>query len=233
MPGVTGRHRASPSFCAVLIFHFGIKRVSFAAMKIHEYQARKILGDSGIPAPRRRWCGRPNRRWRTAGLPRRISSTCLPRAQRPRRVLAGEPVTVCVVKAQVYAGGRGKAGFVKLVQVGRRGPRRGRVHAHPSHGQRADRRRRRAGVGAARRAGRGHRQGVLPRHHRRSRPRNTGDDDRLGRGRRGDRGGRPQVAREGPQGAAAPAAGAAAVPGPRAGVPARLHGQAGQRGRRS
>src|SRR5687768_16729535 len=64
-------------------------------MKIHEYQARQILADAGIPVP-----------------PAEVVRT-------PEEAAAafknfGEPM--CVVKAQVYAGGRGKAGFVKLVK---------------------------------------------------------------------------------------------------------------------
>src|SRR5688572_31445389 len=64
-------------------------------MKIHEYQSRKILADAGIPVP-----------------PAEV-------VLKPEEAAAafknfGEPM--CVVKAQVYAGGRGKAGFVKLVR---------------------------------------------------------------------------------------------------------------------
>lgn len=64
-------------------------------MKVHEYQARQLLTDAGI-----------------SFLPSVIART------------AGEAATgytqlaspVAVVKAQVYAGGRGKAGFVRLVR---------------------------------------------------------------------------------------------------------------------
>jgi succinyl-CoA synthetase beta subunit len=64
-------------------------------MKIHEYQARQILAENGIPVP-----------------PAEVVRT-------PNEAVAAfekfkEPM--CVVKAQVYAGGRGKAGFVKLVK---------------------------------------------------------------------------------------------------------------------
>src|SRR5438034_9316143 len=64
-------------------------------MKIHEYQSRKILADAGIPVP-----------------PAEVVFTPDEAATAFKR-FGGE---VCVVKAQVYAGGRGKAGFVKLVK---------------------------------------------------------------------------------------------------------------------
>ena len=64
-------------------------------MKIHEYQARQILSDSGIPVP-----------------PAEV-------VRSPQEAVAAFTKlgsAMCVVKAQVYAGGRGKAGFVKLVK---------------------------------------------------------------------------------------------------------------------
>src|SRR5580765_574427 len=64
-------------------------------MKIHEYQARQILSSYGIPVP-------------TAEVVRTPEEA----AQAFKHLGAG----MCVVKAQVYAGGRGKAGFVKLVK---------------------------------------------------------------------------------------------------------------------
>jgi succinyl-CoA synthetase beta subunit len=63
-------------------------------MKIHEYQARQILSDSGIPVPPAEVVRTPDE------------------AAAAFKKFGG---TMCVVKAQVYAGGRGKAGFVKLV----------------------------------------------------------------------------------------------------------------------
>jgi succinyl-CoA synthetase beta subunit len=64
-------------------------------MKIHEYQARQILADSGIPVPPAEVVRSPD-----------------------EAVAAFKKFNhgFCVVKAQVYAGGRGKAGFVKLVK---------------------------------------------------------------------------------------------------------------------
>jgi succinyl-CoA synthetase beta subunit len=64
-------------------------------MKIHEYQARKILSDNGIPVPPAEVVLKPDE---AAAAFKKF----------------GAPM--CVVKAQVYAGGRGKAGFVKLVK---------------------------------------------------------------------------------------------------------------------
>ncbi|HZL36792.1 MAG TPA: ADP-forming succinate--CoA ligase subunit beta [Tepidisphaeraceae bacterium] len=64
-------------------------------MKIHEYQARQILSDAGIPVPQATVVRTPEE------------------AAEAFKSFAGP---MCVVKAQVYAGGRGKAGFVKLVK---------------------------------------------------------------------------------------------------------------------
>jgi succinyl-CoA synthetase beta subunit len=64
-------------------------------MKIHEYQARQILADAGIPVP-----------------PAEVVRTPEEAAEAFKHFRA----PMCVVKAQVYAGGRGKAGFVKLVK---------------------------------------------------------------------------------------------------------------------
>ena len=63
-------------------------------MKIHEYQARQIFSDNGLPVPPAEVVRTPDE----AGAAFKKLAT-----------------PVCVVKAQVYAGGRGKAGFVKLV----------------------------------------------------------------------------------------------------------------------
>jgi succinyl-CoA synthetase beta subunit len=64
-------------------------------MKIHEYQARQILSENGIPVPA----------GETVRQPEEASIIF--------KKFGGQ---MCVVKAQVYAGGRGKAGFVKLVK---------------------------------------------------------------------------------------------------------------------
>src|SRR5213082_519615 len=64
-------------------------------MKIHEYQARQILAEAGIPVP-----------------PAEVVRTPDEAADAFKKF--AQPM--CVVKAQVYAGGRGKAGFVKLVK---------------------------------------------------------------------------------------------------------------------
>jgi succinyl-CoA synthetase beta subunit len=64
-------------------------------MKIHEYQARQILSNYGVPVP-----------------PAEVVRTSEAAAEAFTKLNA----PMCVVKAQVYAGGRGKAGFVKLVK---------------------------------------------------------------------------------------------------------------------
>jgi succinyl-CoA synthetase beta subunit len=64
-------------------------------MKIHEYQARQILSDAGIPVPPAEVVRNPE-----------DAAAAFKKFNQP----------MCVVKAQVYAGGRGKAGFVKLVK---------------------------------------------------------------------------------------------------------------------
>ncbi|MBX3385123.1 MAG: ADP-forming succinate--CoA ligase subunit beta [Phycisphaeraceae bacterium] len=68
-------------------------------MKVHEYQARELLVSFGIPVP---------------------PSMVIERIEDAREAFAqstlGMPKPLAVVKAQVHAGGRGKAGFVKLVK---------------------------------------------------------------------------------------------------------------------
>ncbi len=61
-------------------------------MKIHEYQARRLLADAGVPVP-------------AAEVVESVEQASAAYVKLTGRV---------VVKAQVFAGGRGKAGFVKL-----------------------------------------------------------------------------------------------------------------------
>jgi succinyl-CoA synthetase beta subunit len=63
-------------------------------MKVHEYQARNLLQQVGIPVPPSAVIEQPNQ------------------AKQAYQEVGGGQV---VVKAQVHAGGRGKAGYVKLV----------------------------------------------------------------------------------------------------------------------
>jgi len=63
-------------------------------MKIHEYQSRQILAQFGVPIP-----------------PAEVVRS----AEDAAKAFDKFGGKMCVVKAQVYAGGRGKAGFVKLV----------------------------------------------------------------------------------------------------------------------
>ncbi|MFI4916013.1 MAG: ADP-forming succinate--CoA ligase subunit beta [Phycisphaerales bacterium JB060] len=70
-------------------------------MKIHEYQARDILSQAGVP------------------VPPAVTIDNADDAARVFKEVTGEmgPKKLAVVKAQVHAGGRGKAGFVKLVKT--------------------------------------------------------------------------------------------------------------------
>ena len=63
-------------------------------MKIHEYQAKAILAEFGVPVPRGRVAGTPQE----------------------ARAIAQELGGTVVVKAQIHAGGRGKGGGVKLAK---------------------------------------------------------------------------------------------------------------------
>src|SRR6266550_891404 len=64
-------------------------------MNIHEYQAKAVLAKFGVPVPR--------------GIP----AFSIEEAEKAARQLGGP---VWVVKAQIHAGGRGKAGGVKVVK---------------------------------------------------------------------------------------------------------------------
>jgi succinyl-CoA synthetase beta subunit len=64
-------------------------------MNIHEYQAKAVLREFGVP------------------VPRGIAAFSVEEAEKAARDLGGP---VWVVKAQIHAGGRGKAGGVKVVK---------------------------------------------------------------------------------------------------------------------
>ena len=68
-------------------------------MKIHEYQARQLLAEAGIPVP--------------SGT----MVTSVEQADAASKKLFDAGASLRVVKAQVHAGGRGKAGFVKLCRT--------------------------------------------------------------------------------------------------------------------
>lgn len=63
-------------------------------MNIHEYQAKEILKSFGIPVP----------------------NGCMVKSVRQAEKAANKLGCLCVLKAQIHAGGRGKAGGVKTVQ---------------------------------------------------------------------------------------------------------------------
>jgi succinyl-CoA synthetase beta subunit len=67
-------------------------------MKVHEYQARQLLHDAGIAVP-----------------PGAMVESIDDAAREAKRIF-DSGAGLAVVKAQVHAGGRGKAGFVKLVK---------------------------------------------------------------------------------------------------------------------
>jgi succinyl-CoA synthetase beta subunit len=64
-------------------------------MKVHEYQARVLLQQAGIPVP---------------------TSQVIDHPQQAAAAFGQLGAPMVVVKAQVHAGGRGKAGYVKLVR---------------------------------------------------------------------------------------------------------------------
>lgn len=64
-------------------------------MNLHEYQSKELFAEFGIP------------------VPRGIAATTAAEAENAARELGGE---LWVVKAQIHAGGRGKAGGVKLTR---------------------------------------------------------------------------------------------------------------------
>lgn len=68
-------------------------------MKIHEYQARALLQEAGAPVP-----------------PGAMTETVDETVREANRLLDSGAGLV-VIKAQVHAGGRGKAGFVKLIRT--------------------------------------------------------------------------------------------------------------------
>lgn len=68
-------------------------------MKVHEYQSRTMLQEAGIPVPPGEMADSPEEAGRIAGDLLQGGADCV------------------VVKAQVHAGGRGKAGFVKIVRT--------------------------------------------------------------------------------------------------------------------
>ena len=77
-------------------------------MMIHEYQAKSLLAQYGLPVP--------------------IGSVALEPgavARAAQEVMAASREETLVVKAQIHAGGRGKAGGVKVVQGGARPARPG------------------------------------------------------------------------------------------------------------
>jgi succinyl-CoA synthetase beta subunit len=71
-------------------------------MKVHEYQARQLLAEAGVPVP--------------AGRVVESIEDAAPAYREAVERSGGGEGSLAVVKAQVHAGGRGKAGFVRLVR---------------------------------------------------------------------------------------------------------------------
>ncbi|HLC18702.1 MAG TPA: ADP-forming succinate--CoA ligase subunit beta [Thermodesulfobacteriota bacterium] len=67
-------------------------------MNIHEYQAKEVLSRFGVPVPRGKIAFTPQE------------------AEEISKEFLSENNSVCVVKAQIHAGGRGKAGGVRLAR---------------------------------------------------------------------------------------------------------------------
>ena len=68
-------------------------------MKVHEHQARDILSAAGVP------------------VPEGAVATTVEEAVSAAQAVFAAGGQLVVIKAQVHAGGRGKAGFVKLVKT--------------------------------------------------------------------------------------------------------------------
>ena len=69
-------------------------------MNIHEYQAKELLAEYGLKIPR--------------GF---LALTPIEAEWAARRLNCGKDGAICVVKAQIHAGGRGKAGGVKIAKT--------------------------------------------------------------------------------------------------------------------
>jgi succinyl-CoA synthetase beta subunit len=86
----------TPSFSRQTAKHPFRSKQTDKSMNLHEYQSKRLFADYGIPVPR--------------GIPADSPKAAVKAAQE----LGGD---LWVVKAQVHAGGRGKAGGVKLART--------------------------------------------------------------------------------------------------------------------
>ena len=89
-------------------------------MNIHEYQAKEILRKFGVAVPNSK-----------------VAFSAKEAEDAAKEYLADRPI--CVVKAQIHAGGRGKAGGVKLVKSAKEAGEvaeelLGKVLGHPPDG---------------------------------------------------------------------------------------------------
>jgi succinyl-CoA synthetase beta subunit len=83
----------TPDFSRFAAAPFTLQQEILNPMNLHEYQSKRLFADFGIPVPR--------------GIPAETAEAAVAAAEE----LGGD---LWVVKAQVHAGGRGKAGGVKL-----------------------------------------------------------------------------------------------------------------------
>jgi hypothetical protein len=175
-------------------------------MNFHEYQAKQLFADYGIAVPAGRVARSPNE------------------AVDAAKAIGGD---FWVVKAQIHAGGRGKAGGVKLQQVLRRSARIRQGHARHEDGDLPVGRRRAAGGFGAGDPGHRHRPGAVPVGS--GRPLHAVDHlHRLRRRWRGDREDRGRQPRRDQDPQRELRAGPAAVPVPRHGLRAGPQRQAGR-----
>jgi succinyl-CoA synthetase beta subunit len=85
----------TPDFSRIAASPFTLQKEILEPMNLHEYQSKRLFADFGIPVPR--------------GIPAETADDAVAAAEE----LGGN---LWVVKAQVHAGGRGKAGGVKLAR---------------------------------------------------------------------------------------------------------------------
>ena len=149
------------------------------------------------------------------------------RPRRPPQAFRSARQPKAVIKAQIHAGGRGKAGGVKLMSSADEARDIRRPAARQTAGDASDRARGPRGAPRLCRGGEPGRARALPRHGGRSQG-GGGRGNREHRGRHGDRRGRGQDARKDPHRSGRPAARDGAVPGAPHRVRAGAEGQAGR-----
>ncbi|MBI3330711.1 MAG: ADP-forming succinate--CoA ligase subunit beta [Candidatus Omnitrophica bacterium] len=82
-------------------------------MKLHEYQAKQLFASAGIPVPRGAAAKTPAE---AAAAYETLRRQCLPAPRATGQAGGGGEAFACNVKAQLHAGGRGKAGGVQIAR---------------------------------------------------------------------------------------------------------------------